>query len=85
MARSNSELVPTIVGEVWDVNQAASWLGVKRGSIYELVKKRGLPHIRIGNRLKFYSRAIELWLIEQLREEDCAIKREREDGELMNP
>ena len=36
-----------------DANEAAQLLKVPRSTLYELVRPRGLPHVRIGRALRF--------------------------------
>jgi excisionase family DNA binding protein len=46
-----------------DANEAAQLLHVPRSTLYELVRSRGLPHVRIGERgLRFTKRGLEEWI-----------------------
>lgn len=46
-----------------DATEAAELLHVPRSTIYELVRSRGLPHVRIGERgLRFTHRGLEEWV-----------------------
>lgn len=48
-----------------DAGEAARLLRVPRSTLYELVRTRGLPHIRIGDRgLRFTRQDLETWVIE---------------------
>lgn len=48
-----------------DADQAARLLHVPRSTLYELVRSRGLPHVRIGERgLRFTRTALETWVNE---------------------
>jgi excisionase family DNA binding protein len=40
-----------------DANEAARLLRVPRSTLYELVRSRGLPHVRIGRRGLRFARA----------------------------
>jgi excisionase family DNA binding protein len=40
-----------------DARQAAQLLGVPRSTLYELVRSRGLPHVRVGERALRFTRA----------------------------
>lgn len=43
--------------------EAAELLNVPRGTLYELVRSRGLPHVRIGLRgLRFTRAGLEEWV-----------------------
>jgi excisionase family DNA binding protein len=47
-----------------DANEAAKLLRVPRSTLYELVRSRGLPHIRIGDRgLRFTRADLEEWVV----------------------
>jgi excisionase family DNA binding protein len=44
-------------------DEAARFLRVPRSTLYELVRSRGLPHIRIGDRALRFTRAdLEEWI-----------------------
>jgi excisionase family DNA binding protein len=48
-----------------DANEAARLLRVPRSTLYELVRSRGLPHVRIGERgLRFTRSDLEVWIAE---------------------
>jgi excisionase family DNA binding protein len=48
-----------------DANEAARLLRVPRSTLYELVRSRGLPHVRIGDRgLRFTRAGLESWVAE---------------------
>ena len=48
-----------------DAGQAAHLLNVPRSSLYELVRSRGLPHVRIGKRgLRFTRAGLQAWVDE---------------------
>jgi excisionase family DNA binding protein len=48
-----------------DANEAAKLLRVPRSTLYELVRSRGLPHVRIGERgLRFTRADLEGWVVD---------------------
>jgi excisionase family DNA binding protein len=48
-----------------DANEAAQLLRVPRSTLYELVRSRGLPHVRIGERgLRFTRADLQTWVAE---------------------
>jgi excisionase family DNA binding protein len=48
-----------------DANEAADLLRVPRSTLYELVRSRGLPHVRIGERgLRFTRVDLQEWVAE---------------------
>lgn len=48
-----------------DAREAAQLLHVRRSTVYELVRSRGLPHVRIGDRgLRFTRADLAAWVAE---------------------
>jgi len=48
-----------------DASEAAKLLHVPRSTLYELVRSRGLPHVRIGRRgLRFTRADLSCWIAE---------------------
>lgn len=48
-----------------DANEAAELLHVPCSTLYELVRSRGLPHIRIGDRgLRFTRSDLRAWVVD---------------------
>jgi excisionase family DNA binding protein len=59
-------MAPTqLTDPLLDANQAAKLLRVPRSTLYELVRSRGLPHVRIGERgLRFTRTDLQEWVAE---------------------
>jgi excisionase family DNA binding protein len=55
-----------LLGEpLLDAREAAKLLHVPRSTLYELVRSRGLPHVRIGDRgLRFTRSGLQTWIAE---------------------
>ena len=52
-----------IEDELLTYKAAAAWLGLKPGTIYSMVSRREIPHVRLGKRLVRFSRAeLDAWL-----------------------
>ena len=50
---------------LFDATEAAQLLNVPRTTLYELVRSRGLPHVRIGVRgLRFTRGGLQEWVAE---------------------
>jgi excisionase family DNA binding protein len=47
-----------------DANEAARLLHVPRSTLYELVRSRGLPHVRVGRSLRFTRMDLSAWITE---------------------
>jgi excisionase family DNA binding protein len=57
-------MAPTqLTDPLLDANEAAELLRVPRSTLYELVRSRGLPHVRIGERgLRFTRADLQEWV-----------------------
>lgn len=51
-------------GDVMDVAGVAEYLGFSPSTIYEKVQTKDIPHVRIGNSLRFPKAVIDRWLEE---------------------
>jgi excisionase family DNA binding protein len=56
---------PQLLAEpLLDANEAARLLKVPRSTLYELVRSRGLPHVRVGRALRFTRADLGQWVSE---------------------
>ena len=56
---------PQLLAEpLLDANEAARLLRVPRSTLYELVRSRGLPHVRVGRALRFTRADLGQWVSE---------------------
>lgn len=46
----------------------ATYLGLHKDTVYELVKAKEIPHLKIGHRIFFLQEVIERWLEERMGE-----------------
>ena len=54
-----------LIEPLLDANEAARLLHVPRSTLYELVRSRGLPHVRIGKRgMRFTRIDLARWITE---------------------
>lgn len=53
---------PLLTEPLLDANQAARLLHVPRSTLYELVRSRGLPHVRVGRSLRFTRLGLAHWV-----------------------
>ena len=53
---------PTAVNYVMNTVQAASYLGVPKDVIDDLVAKRSIPFTKVGDRIVFSKAAIDYWV-----------------------
>ena len=54
---------PQLLAEpLLNVSEAARLLKVPRSTLYELVRSRGLPHIRVGRALRFTREDLGQWI-----------------------
>jgi len=50
------------------VEDAAGYFGLHKDTVYELVKEKKLPHIRIGGRIFFLVEVLEEWMKENMKD-----------------
>jgi excisionase family DNA binding protein len=56
---------PQLLAEpLLDAGEAARLLRVPRSTLYELVRSRGLPHVRVGRTLRFTRAGLGAWVNE---------------------
>ncbi len=53
---------PLLTEPLLDTNEAARLLRVPRSTLYELVRSRGLPHVKIGRTLRFTRKDLGIWV-----------------------
>lgn len=61
---SEEEQSQPLRGEVMDVAGVAEYLGFSPSTIYEKVQTKDIPHVRLGNSLRFPRAVIDRWLEE---------------------
>ena len=61
MADEAQESQP-LSGEVMDVDGVAAYLGFSSSTIYNKVREMDIPHVRIGNALRFPKSEVDKWL-----------------------
>lgn len=49
------------------VADVADYLGLHTDTIYDLVKEKEIPHIKIGRRIFFMEDVLEKWMIEKMK------------------
>ena len=59
---ANDELAPPPEDDVLDIRGAAAFLKISRDALYDEVGRNGIPHRRIGNRIRFSRAALVRWL-----------------------
>jgi excisionase family DNA binding protein len=47
--------------EPLNIDQAARFLGLKKGTVYNMVSRKVLPHYKIGRRVFFRQTELEAW------------------------
>lgn len=54
---------PQLLAEpLLDAIEAARLLKVPRSTLYELVRSRGLPHVKVGRALRFTRADLAIWI-----------------------
>ena len=52
--------------EIMDVRQLASYLGIGKSKIYNLIRQKKIPASRIGRQYRFSKQVIDNWMKERL-------------------
>ena len=47
--------------EPLNVNQAARFLGLKKGTVYNMISRKAIPYYKIGRRVLFRQAELEAW------------------------
>ena len=47
--------------EPLNIDQAARFLGLKKGTVYNMISRKALPHYKIGRRVLFRQAKLEAW------------------------
>ncbi len=47
--------------EPLDVKQAARFIGLKKGTVYNLISRKTIPHYKVGRRVLFRQAELEAW------------------------
>lgn len=51
--------------QTMSVKEAALYIGVSKDIIYELSRKKSIPHLRVGRRILFRKSVLDIWMYEQ--------------------
>lgn len=51
--------------QTMSVKEASLYIGVSKDIIYELSRKKSIPHLRVGRRILFRKSALDIWMYEQ--------------------
>lgn len=57
------------IEDLWTVREVMKFLALKRTAVYERVNAGELPHLRIGNQLRFVPDQIRRWVVEKTKTE----------------
>ncbi len=61
-ARYRAELMPRSPDRMLKADEVAELLNVRTSSLYDLVRKGNIPHVRIGQRIRFNERLLNEWV-----------------------
>lgn len=50
---------------VMNIHEASSYLGVSKGTLYEMARNGRIPAVKIGGQWRFYRKAVNRWLTEK--------------------
>lgn len=66
------------------IDEAATYLGVPKNTLYQLTSSRGIPHQKLGRRLTFLTHQLDDWILSRKRrtrqkiEEDAVTYKRKE-------
>ena len=63
------------------VLEAASYLGVSDDTIYEMVRRKEIPHFRMRRRILFRRNTLDAWMSRQEQEMASSLCTSRERGD----
>lgn len=52
---------------IMTVEDVARYFGLHKDTIYDLVREKKLPHMRIGGRIFFLNEVLEKWMIDNMK------------------
>ena len=58
-----------MIKEIYDIQDLSSYLKISVSEIRKLVREKRIPYFRIGNRLRFDIKNINIWIEEKVLEE----------------
>jgi excisionase family DNA binding protein len=64
--------------DILDIDQASEYLSVSRSTLYKLIQRGAVPHMKIGGGVRFSRRMLLEWVEEESRKN---LKQEREPDE----
>ena len=63
--RQEGDHTETQLSGFLNIQEIASYLGIKVSTIYALVERRGIPHYRVGRLVRFKKPEVDQWMEEQ--------------------
>ena len=48
------------------VQEVAAYIGLHQDTVYDLVKKKGIPHFKVGGRILFLEDVLEQWMMDHM-------------------
>lgn len=53
---------------IMTVEDVARYFGLHKDTIYDLVREKKLPHMRVGGRIFFLIEVLEKWMIDNMQQ-----------------
>lgn len=70
--------------ELWTVEQVATFLSLKAGTVRAYAERRTLPHVRIGGRLRFRPEDVEAFVERRWVPAKARRRRPALDGDMLS-
>lgn len=55
------------IESLWTVKHVQTYLNIARSCVYDRVNSGDLPHLRVGNHLRFVPEQIRRWVLEKTK------------------
>ena len=53
--------------DIWDAEEASSWLKIPKTTLYKLCSEGELPAAKVGRHWRFHRETLEEWLLEKTK------------------
>lgn len=55
---------------LWTKEDACRFLGCGKSTLYVMIQRREIPHLKVNNRLRFVPEQLRAWAIKQTKNQD---------------
>ena len=77
--KKDDPIVSSPVSEIFNINQAAIYLGVAKSTVYKMTSSRLIPHSKISKRIYFKRNEIDEWINKHKIKTNVEIEQEADE------